>query len=183
MAIISQQTTVSIGDASAVVVTADLTLQAGITGTLALRTLTYPDATILAPFTYTQNPTDWTNFDTAPMVKRPQVGVLRTLEDTKLTGWQGFAKDSSVTETWRGSDSEASMELDFLRQLYAYFENPPVSGFIQWAPVDRTSAVYNILIEKLSVGGENIIRFNFIAARQLFMLGDVVFQFRIVSQV
>ncbi len=183
MPIISTQTTVTIGDAAAVVVTQDLTLQAGVTGTLALRQLIYPDATVLAPLTYTQNPTDWTNFDTAPMVKRPQVGVLRTLEDTKLTGWQGFSKDISIVETWKGSDSEASVDLDFLRQLYAYFENPPISGFIQWLPLDRTATVYNILIEKLSVGGDNLIRFNFIAARQLCVLGDVVFQFRIVSQV
>jgi hypothetical protein len=183
MPIISTQTTVTIGADTAVVATADMVLQANVTGTLALRKLIYPDATVLAPITYTQNPTDWTNFDTSPMVKRPQVGVLRTLEDTKLTGWQGFAKDSSVVETWRGSDSEASMDLDFLRQLYAYFENPPTSGFIQWSPLDRTTTVYNILIERLSVGGQGDIKLNFLAARQLCVLGDVVFQFRIVSAV
>ncbi len=181
MAIISQQTTVTIGDASAVLTTADLVLQASITGTLALRKLTYPTSAF-APIVYTQNPDEWTNFDVSPLVKRPSVGVLRTLEDTKLTGWQGFSRDASIIEKWRGSSSVASMDLDFFRQLYAYFENPPTTGLIQWSPLDRTSTVYNILIERLTVGGSQI-SMDYLAVRQNCVMGDVQFQFRIVSEV
>ena len=181
MAIISKQTTVSIGNASAVLTTADLVLQASITGTLALRQLTYPTSAF-APIVYMQNPDEWTNFDVSPLVKRPSVGVLRTLEDTKLTGWQGFAKDAPIIEKWRGSGNQASMDLDFFRQLYAYYENPPTTGLITWAPIDRTVNVYNILIERLTVGGSEI-RMDYLAARQNCLVGDVEFRFRIVSQV
>jgi hypothetical protein len=182
MAIISTQTTVTIGDATADVTQLDIVLQANLTGTLALRQLVYPDAAVLAPFTYEKNPDDWTNFDVSPLVKRPTVGVLKTLEDTKLTGWQGFARDASVVETWKGSETEAPITLNFFRQLYAYYENPPTNGFIVWHPKDRTTNSYNILIEDLTVGGRDI-RMNYIAAQQGFLVGDVNLRFRIVSQV
>jgi len=181
MPIITSTTTVTIGDASAVVTTRDFTLGASTTGTGALRRLIYPTSA-LAPIVYRKNPDDWTNFDISPLVKRPRVGVLQTLEDNKITGWQGYARDSSITETWRGSDSEASIELDFLRQLYAYFETPPLTSFIQWEPRDRTTSVYNIIIESLTAGGQDI-RMNYIAANAGFVVGDVVLRFRIVSEV
>lgn len=182
MPTITSETTVSPADASATVTTEDLVLQASIEGSLALRQLVYPDATVLAPFTYDKNPDEWTNFDLTPMVKRPSVGVLRTLEDTKLTGWLGYAKDDSIVETWRGSDTEASISLDFLRQLYAYYENPPTSGFIVWKPRDRTVNSYNIMIESLTVGGSDI-KFNYLASLHNLITGDVNLRFRIVSQV
>ncbi|MHC4238553.1 MAG: hypothetical protein ACYSUC_02175 [Planctomycetota bacterium] len=182
MALISTQTTVTIADASAVVTTADMTLQASVVGSLALRQLIYPDATVFAPITYEKNPDEWTNFDSSPLVKRPTVASLKTLEDNKLTGWQGFSKDASITETWQGSTSEAPITLDFFRQLYAYYENPPVNGFIVWSPLDRTLNQYNILIERLTVGGGQV-KFNYIAAQHGFLTEDVTFQFRIVSQV
>lgn len=181
MAIITSQTTVTIDDAAAVVTTADFTLQPENTGTLARRELSYPSDT-LPPLIYDKNPDQWTNFDTTPMVKRPRVGVQQTIQDTRLTGWQGFAKDAPVTETWQGGDDESPMRLSFFRQLYAYFETPPTSGFIQWSPKDRTANVYNIMIESLTVGGTEV-RFDFVPARNGFLTQDVVLRFRIVSQV
>jgi hypothetical protein len=182
MAIITSTTTVTIGDAAPVTTTLDFTLGASTTGTGALRRLVYPDATALAPIVYTKNPDDWTNFDVTPLVKRPRIGVLKTLEDNKITGWQGYARDSSITETWRGSDSVASITLDFLRQLYAYYETPPLTSFIQWEPRDRTASIYNIVIESLTVGGQDI-HMNYIAANAGYVTGDVVLRFRIVSEV
>lgn len=181
MATITSQTTVSIGDATPVDATVDLVLQPSSNGTLALRKLTYPSNT-LAPVIYEKNPDDWTNFDITPMIKRPTIGVLQTLADNKITGWLGYARDSSVQETWRGSDTEAPITVDFLRLLYAYYENPPTSGFIQWHPRDRTAAVYNIMIESLTVGGSDI-KMNFIAANAGYLLGDVNLKFRIISEV
>lgn len=181
MPIITSSTTVTIGNATAVEATVDLVLQAASNGTTALRKLIYP-ANALAPLIYERNPDDWTNFDITPMVKRPSIGVLQTLEDNKLTGWQGYARDASVQETWRGSDTIAPITVNFLRTLYAYYENPPLSGFIQWYPRDRTASAYNIMIESLTVGGSDI-RMNFVAAHAGYMLGDVNLKFRIVSEV
>jgi hypothetical protein len=182
MAIIQTQTTVTIGDATAVTTTADLVLQPSVAGSLALRCLVHPTSASFAPITYEKNPDEWTNFDVNPMVKRPRIGVLQTLEDNKFTGWQGFSKDVAITEIWKGSDSEGSMTADFFRQLHAYYENPPLSGFIQWQPKDRTATAYNIVIEALTVNGAQI-RFNYLALRNNCLVGDVTLRFRIVSTV
>ncbi len=181
MAVITSQTIVTIDDALAVTTTASFTLQPENTGSNARRELHYPSDT-LPPVIYDKNPDQWTNFDTSPMVKRPSVGVQQTIQDNKLTGWQGFNRDASVTETWKGSDDEAPMRLSFFRELYAYFEFPPTSGFIQWKPKDRTASVYNIMIESLTVGGQDV-RFDFVPSRNGFLTQDVVMRFRIVSEV
>jgi len=181
MPLITSETLVTIGDASAATVSTDLVLQPSSFGTGALRKLVYPDGT-LAPIVYEKNPDDWTNFDVSPMVKRPRIGVLQTLEGNKLTGWQGYARDASITETWKGSETEAPITVDFLRELYAYFENPPLVNFIQWYPRDRTETGYNIMIESLTVGGGDI-RMNYVAAIAGYVVGDVNLRFKIVSEV
>lgn len=181
MAVLTSQTTVTIADAAAVTTELDVVVQPENTGSLALRELSYPD-NLLAPIIYEQNPAKWTNFDSSPMVKRPTVSRTQTLADNKLTGWFGFARDRTITETWRGSDSEASITLTFLRQLYAYYENPPTVNFIQWSPKDRTVTSYNIVINSLTVDGQEI-GFDYIAALQNCMLGDVVLTFTIVGEV
>ena len=181
MAIITSQTIVTIADASAVVTTVDITLQPENAGINARRELHYP-SDLIAPIVYDKNPDRWTNFDTSPMVKRPRVGLLQTLTDNKLTGWMGYDRDAAITETWKGSDTEAPMRLAFFRQLYAYFESPPVTGFITWEPKDRTTTVYNIVIEAIGVGG-NDVRFDYVPARQGFLTQDVRFRFRIIGVV
>jgi hypothetical protein len=67
-------------------------------------------------------------------------------------------------------------------RTYAYFETPPLTSFIQWQPRDRTTTAYNIVIESLTVGGQDI-RMNYIAANAGYVLGDVVLRFRIISEV
>lgn len=181
MAVITSQTVVTIDDALAVVTSLDFTLQPENSGLNARRELHYPSDT-LPPLIYDNNPDQWTNFDTTPMVKRPTVGVQQTIQGNRLTGWQGYARDASVIETWKGSDSESPMRLSFFRQLYAYFETPPTANFIQWKPKDRTANVYNIMIESLSVGGTEV-RFDYVPARQGFLTQDVTLRFRIISQV
>ena len=181
MATLTSQTVLTIADASAVTVSTDLIVQPENTGTLALRELTYP-LNVFAPIVYDNNPDSWTNFDSSPMTTRPTVSRTPTIEGNRLTGWFGYDRDKTIVETWRGSDSEASMSLTFFRQLYAYFSNPPSDAFIQWSPKDRTTEVYNIMINSLTAGGQDV-QFNFIAALNNCMLGDVVLTFTIVSQV
>ena len=181
MATLISQTIVTVADALAVEETVDITILANVTGSLALRCLTYP-TTAFAPITYQQNPDTWTNFDTSPLTKRPVVAKQPTLQDNRITQWSGYDRDADVTESWRGSDSESPMTVTFFRQLYAYYQNPPASGFIQWAPKDRTSNVYNIVIKSMTVGGADVL-FNFIAARNDCLTGDVEIVYEIVSQV
>jgi len=136
----------------------------------------------LAPLVYEKNPDSWTNFDSEPMVKRPTIAKTATLADNRLTGWFGFTRDRPIIETWKGSDSESSIMLTFLRGLYAYYENPPSTGYITWAPKDRTADVYNIVINSVTLGGTDI-KFDYLAALQNCGLGDLTFTFTIVSKV
>jgi hypothetical protein len=181
MATISGSTILTIIDAAGVEVASTFTIQPQVTGTLECRCLVYPTST-LAPIVYSHNPTKTINFDTSPVDKRPKVVGLPTLADNRMTGWFGYAKDVSITEVWDGSDSEASMDLGFFRQLVNYYQNPPASGFIVWQPKDRTSTTYNILIESLTAGGSEI-TYDYIASLNLYMIGEVRLRFRILSEV
>lgn len=181
MAIIETSTTISVGNKGAVVTEADIRLLPASSGTLALRKLVYPNNE-LAPLIYCKNPDEWTNFDTEPLVKRPSVAAMRTLAGNRLTGWKGFSKDALVTETWRGGENEASLSLDCVRQLYAYYENPPDNAFIEWHPRDRTNKVYHILIDRVTVDGEQM-KFDFLASHHGYVLGDVNFSFYIIGEV
>lgn len=182
MATLTSNTTLTIIDALGVTETQDFIVQPENTGSLACRELSYP-GDVLAPLVYEQNPDKWTNFDSSPMVKRPSISRTQTIEDNRLTGWFGYARDRPITETWKGSDTESSLMLPFFRQLYAYFENPPLSGFVIWKPKDRTTTEYNILINSLTAGASPDVTYDFLAARQNCILGDVVFTFTIVSEV
>lgn len=181
MALITSSTSITVLDALDIITSVDFVLQPENSGENALRELHYPNND-LAPIIYTKNPDLYSNFDTSPLVKRPRVSVLPTLEDNRLTGWQGYTRDTPVTETWSGSDSVASMPIGFFRQLYSYFENPPIGSFITWSPKDRTNTVYNIVIESLTVNGAQI-TFSYVPAKLGWVTGDVVMVFRIVSEV
>jgi len=178
--IITSETLVTIGDSGVKEEQLDFVLQGTSLGTTALRKLIYPTS-LLAPLIYHENPDEWTNFDLKPMTARPSIAAVRTLAGNACIGWPGFVKDATVTETWRGSDTEAPMSILFMRALHAYFENPPTIGFIEWHPRDRTSSVYHIAIESFTVGGSEI-KLNFIAGLAGFITGDVVLTFRILGE-
>ena len=69
----------------------------------------------------------------------------------------------------------------FLRRLWEYFANPPATGYITWNPKDRIDRAYNIEIEGLQVGGQDIVSFDYLALRHGLVVGEVVFTFRIVG--
>ena len=181
MATITGSTILTIADAAGVPIEDTFTVQAQVTGNLQCRCLVYPTTTF-ADILYTHNPTKTVNFDTAPVDRRPKVSPLQTIKDNRFTVWPGYAKDTSVTETWAGSDSQAAMDLGFFRQLVNYYQNPPTTGFIVWQPKDRTTVTYNILIESLTAGGSEI-TYDYIASLNLFMLGEVTLRFRVISEV
>ena len=181
MATISGSTILTIGDAAGVEVTASFVIQPQITGNLQCRCLVYPNSS-LALIKYTHNPTTTVNFDVSPVDKRPVAVSLPTITDNRITAWPGYPKDASITEIWVGGGAQASMDLGFFRQLVNYYQNPPASGFIVWQPKDRTTVTYNIIIESLTAGGSDL-SYDYIATLNLFMLGEVRFTFKILSEV
>ena len=181
MATITGSTILTIADAAGVAVESTFTVQPQIAGNLQCRCLVYPTTTF-APIVYSHNPTNTVNFDVSPVDKLPEVNAFPTIMDNRFTGWPGYSKDASVSEVWQGSDALASMDLGFFRQLVNYYQNPPASGFIVWQPKDRTKVRYNVSIETLTAAGSEI-TYNYIASLNLYMLGEVRLQFRIISEV
>lgn len=181
MATITSQNIITITDALAVTTTTDITLLAANSGSNARRELHYPSDT-LPPIVYDKNPDTWTNFDTSPLVKRPSVAVQPTIQGNRLVAWKGFDRDRPVVETWQGSSSESPMTLSFFRELASYYLNPPTADYIQWKPKDRTVTVYNIIIENLTLGGQDF-TFDYVPTRNGYLTGDVQLTFRIIGEV
>jgi len=160
----------------------DLYLYPENAGTLALRELRYP-GDLLPPFIYEENPDRWENFDSAPMTDRPQVKVEPTLSWAQVVQWRGYLPDKPVKEYWKGTDNTSRMSTYMLRRLYEYFVNPPDGDYITWWPKDRTGQGYKIQIEGISVGGQDIISFDWVALKGDLIPFEVVLQFRIVGEV
>jgi hypothetical protein len=159
----------------------DLTLLPENNGVFALRELHYPDD-LLPPLIYEMNPDKWHNFDTEPLTARPMLKGDMTLKDTLLAQWPGYLKDQPVKEYWLGEDTKSHMTAYWFRRLWEYYINPPTSGFITWWPKDRTVKGYNIVIESLSAGGEGGVLLHTIAIQAGFIMGEVIFVFRIIGE-
>lgn len=121
-----------------------------------LRTLTHPDSANFPVVTYNRNPDRTINFDQVPL-SPPSGRLLRTLETTQAFVTQNDIDDVVVTEIWSGNNSRASMVAAQFRRLYELSINPPEvadpENFIVWAPCDRSTATYNVIIVDLRVGG------------------------------
>ncbi len=121
----------------------------------AARTLTHPDASSgLVPIAYPINPDRTSNLDNAVMTTSLNSTVL-TLGDRKLVSHPGNLADVICTEQWTAGRPVMSMNAGFFRLLYEYFINPPAFDpitptYIQWAPSDKTTIVYNVQIVNLS---------------------------------
>lgn len=160
------------------------------TATGELRRLVYPTSTF-APIIYESNPDVYTNFNTSPLDKRPRAFAQATLTDNKLMGWVGVNRDVAIEERWIASSKASRMTLTFFLALQDYYTNPPTNGqYITWAPRDRTSTVYNIVIESLTLSttgaagqGAGDFEFDYIATRHGYVTGTVELRFRIVGVV
>jgi len=202
MSIISNSITFTVGNASPVATTTGDIVPAIPTGPIILpgdpigvvagdlRRLVYPGGTY-APIVYATNPDVYTNFNTSPLDKRPRVLASQTLTDNVLIGWLGQNKDVSIEERWLGSTTKSRMKLSFFLELQNYYQNPPTNGtYIHWEPRDRTTKVYNVIIEALSLSttgsagaGAGDYEFDYIVTRHGYVAGTVVLRFRIISEV
>ena len=153
-------------------------------GINALRELHYP-GDLFPAIVYADSPDKWTNFDSAPMTDRPQVKTEQTLTWAQTMQWPGYLPDKPVTEYWLGSENKSRMTLYFLRRLYEYYNNPPLTpgSYITWHPKDRTDKIYNILIESVQVGGADITTFLSGAHYNEYVALEVSLQFRIIGEV
>ena len=178
---ITAQTTFTVLDVESFEESVELVLLPENDGINALRELHYPDDLFL-PLIYADNPDKYENFDSGPLTARPIVQSDQTLGGNTIARWQGFMGDAAVVERWQGSDNKSRMFMYFLRRLWEYFANPPLSGYISWYPKDRTSAGYNIEIASLTVGGAEI-SLDYLANRGGIALGEVVFTFRVIEEI
>jgi hypothetical protein len=181
MGIISAQTTFTISGSSSYSEEQELLLLPENDGINVLRELHYPN-NIFMPIIYESNPDKYENFDSFPLTARPILQSEQTIGGNALARWKGYVGDFPIVEKWTGDETKSHMFLYFLRRLWEYFAYPPDSGFITWYPKDRTSAVYNIEIENLTAGGQQI-TLDYLASRGDFVMGEVALTFRIKGEV
>jgi len=125
----------------------------------ALRTLTHPDSANFPAVTYSCNPDRTVNFD-QDVLFPPTTQKLKTLGTTQVFVEANQLDDVTVTEIWTGTDTKTRMIASFFRRLYELAINPPAVGtpeqFIVWAPADRTTDTYNVIITGVRLGGTDI---------------------------
>jgi len=155
MATLTASTTFTIVDSETFSEEKALILLPENSGVNVLRELHYPNSN-LPKLIYDQNPDRYENFDSGPLTARPLVQTDMTIGGNITSRWAGYIGDRPVKEVWQGSDKRSGMFLYFLRRLWEYFVNPPLTGYITWWPKDRTQQGYNVEIENLTVAGQEI---------------------------
>lgn len=158
----------------------DLIILPNITGAYALRELHHPTHPEWN-FIYPDMPDKWENFDTVPLTSRPMTAVEMTLAGNQAMRWPGYQADRPVKEYWLGSDRRSRVTVDFLRRLLEFFLNPPEDDYITWWPKDRTVVGYQILIESVQLGGQDIVTLQYPAVFYDEAPGELVLTFRIMG--
>lgn len=124
----------------------------------AWRTMTHPDTVNFPIVTYNRNPDRTINFDQVPLAT-PSSATFRTLGTTQPFVTQNGIDDVQITERWEAPGGTASMAAAQFRRMYELIINPPDAAepevFLQWAPADKTTSVYDIVLLDLRVGGSS----------------------------
>jgi len=124
-----------------------------------LRTLTHPDGANFPVVTYSCNPDRTMNFDQDALFP-PNSRTLKTLGTTQVFVTPNTTSDVIVTEVWTGSATVTRMIASFFRRLYELSINPPAVAtpeqFVVWAPADRTTDTYNVIISGIRLGGDKL---------------------------
>lgn len=143
---------------------------AGDPGTL--RSLTHPDSANFPVVTYACNPSRTLNFD-QDVLFPPTSRILRTLDTTQVFVTENSESDVIVTEVWEGNARRTKIIASFFRRMYELSINPPEVAtpeqFLIWAPADRTTDTYNVILSGIRLGG---IRLDF-KEWGLFAAGDL----------
>jgi len=154
----TEETTLEIlaGEAAEVTSTITLVDPASSLTSAALRTMSHPTTASFPLVTYNRNPDRTINFDQQPL-NVPTTETVRTLGTTQTFVNANSIDDVIVTERWEANGGKASMVAAQFRRMFELIANPPAAAdpevFIQWAPVDKTTTVYNIVLLDLRVGG------------------------------
>jgi hypothetical protein len=120
-----------------------------------------------APLVYDLNPQMWTGqLDQA--LEKPLYATTRTLEKTATVQYTKDITDIEVIETWMGGGNRIAMSLSQFTCMYDYFNNPPdlrLDQFVLWRPRDLSEKVYKVVLIGLTVGGNEHLRFDRLAAQ------------------
>jgi len=131
----------------------------------------------LGSYDYPYAPDEWDNLHQDVIIP-PVWAHARTLEGAQNTLWPGHIKDVRCAERWI---SDISMPIAMLEMLLLFWTNPPdpATGYVVWYPSYATVLGYQVIIEVLTVGG-NQISLDYIA-RQGWTVGVVEQTLRIVD--
>lgn len=124
-----------------------------------LRSLTHPDGANFPVVTYSCNPSRTINFD-QDVLFPPTARLLRTLDTTQVFVTPNSESDVVVTEVWEGNARRTKIIASFFRRMYELAINPPAvqtpEVFLIWAPADRTTDTYNVILSEIRMGGKRL---------------------------
>jgi hypothetical protein len=148
MTILTSSSTFTITSGSVTVETIAIPILPGLAGGSGKGRLIHPT---LGTLDYDFAPDEWVNID-ADLIIEPIWASAKALAGSINTLWQGDVTDALVQEHWT---QEVNVTLIFLRQLLAFWQNPPdpVTGTpVQWWPNYTSVLGFNVIIFKVEVG-------------------------------
>lgn len=106
----------------------------------------------LGVYDYANTPTETVNVD-GDVCFGPIWSHEQTIGGGVDTQWPGYMRDVVVVERWAQGD--VGSLLSHLRQLWAFFANPPASGaYVLWSPNYANANTYRVAIVAVTAGGE-----------------------------
>lgn len=176
MAILTSQTTFTIGDATTEQASTQITILPALGASTGTGRLIHPT---LGTYDYEKCPDEWSNLD-GDVIIAPIWSSSKTLQGAANTLFQGHLRDTIIEERWIADG--ASISLAMLRVLLAFWQNPPnpASNYVLWYPNYTSSFGYKVILVALEVNGSGI-NLDYVS-RLGWVTGDVVLRLKVAER-
>lgn len=151
MTTLTSSATFTIGAGAVVIESAPLTILPAIGAATGRGRLIHPT---LGTLDYPNAPDEWVNID-GDLIVAPVWASTKTLQGSANALWQGNVRDVTVSECWI---QELNIPIAFLRQLLAFFQNPPdpdAGTPVQWWPNYTSPLGFQVAMTGVKVAGDS----------------------------
>jgi hypothetical protein len=151
MSTLTSSATFTIGAGAVVIESTAVTILPAIGGATGRGRLIHPT---LGTLDYPNAPDEWVNID-GDLIVAPIWSSTKTLQGAANALWQGNIRDVQVAECWI---QELNVTIAFLRQLLAFFQNPPdpdAGTPVQWWPNYASALGFEVAMIDVSVSGDS----------------------------
>ena len=153
MTVLSASSTFTIAGSTLTVENATITVLPALGSSIGKGRLVHPT---LGVYDYAIMPTKWRNID-ADAIIPPVWQSTMTLNSFANTLWAGTLRDVVVQELW-GNEGGLSMPIAQLRQLLAFWQNPPdpSNAYVAWYPNYCSSLGFKVVMLEVSNQGSDV---------------------------